>query len=101
MNREQALEYARQMDAADPLAGFRDEFVIADRELIYLDGNSLGRLPKRTSDLIKRVVDTQWGGGLVRGWSEWIDLPQRAGSKIAQLIGAQTDEVMACDSTSV
>jgi kynureninase len=90
------------MDTKDPLAPFRDEFVFDDPSLIYLDGNSLGRLPKRTAALMRGLVEEQWGGRLVRGWGEhWIDLPQRLGAKIASLIGAQPDEVLVCDSTSV
>jgi kynureninase len=96
-----AVEHARHLDEIDPLREFRNEFVIDDPEVIYLDGNSLGRLPKRTSELLRHVVDKQWGGGLVTGWSDWIDLPKRIGAKIARLIGADEDEVLVCDSTSV
>jgi kynureninase len=89
------------LDREDPLASFRERFEIDDPDLIYLDGNSLGRLPKRTRVVVSEVVD-QWSSILVRGWGEgWIDLPQRIGSKIAELIGAEPDEVVACDSTSV
>ena len=96
------VEIAREMDSQDVLVGFRDEFVIDDPELIYLDGNSLGRLPKRTALMMREVVDRQWGERLVRGWSEgWVDLPRRVGAKIARLIGAQEDEVLVCDSTSI
>jgi kynureninase len=58
---------ALALDAADPLAGFRDRFVIADERLIYLDGNSLGRLPRSTVDRLGRAVVEEWGGDLVRG----------------------------------
>ncbi len=96
------LEYAQALDAHDPLAPFRDEFVIADPDLIYLDGNSLGRLPKRTARRVQEVVDKEWGQRLIRGWHEgWFTASQRIGGKIAQLIGAQPDEVIVCDSTSV
>jgi kynureninase len=98
----EAIERARHLDADDPLAHFRHEFVIDDPDLIYLDGNSLGRLPKRTAELLKQLIEQQWGGRLVRGWGEhWIDLPRRIGAKIATLIGANEDEVLVCDSTSV
>jgi kynureninase len=96
------LEYARSLDAQDPLAKFRDKFVIDDADVIYMDGNSLGRLPKRTIARVREVVENQWGKRLVRGWGEgWMDAPTRIGGKIAQLLGAQNDEVIVADSTSV
>ncbi len=95
------LEEARALDAADPLASFRDRFVISDPDLIYLDGNSLGRMPKKTAEVLDRLK-RDWGDRLVRGWGEgWYDLPRRLGAKIAKLIGAGEDEVIVCDSTSV
>ncbi|MBE2266732.1 MAG: kynureninase, partial [Anaerolinea sp.] len=94
--------YALELDRADDLAQFRDEFVIDDPDLIYLDGNSLGRLPRRSVERMREVVEREWGSRLIRGWNEgWFTLPQRVGAKIAQLIGAQADEVIAADSTSV
>ncbi|GAB4124760.1 MAG: kynureninase [Roseiflexaceae bacterium] len=94
--------YAEQRDAQDPLAHFRDRFVIADPELIYLDGNSLGRLPKATAELANDLLLRQWGQRLIRGWNEgWFTLPERIGGKIAQLVGAQASEVIVADSTSV
>ncbi len=102
MNQELLLEFAHFKDSVDPLGAFRDEFVIEDPDLIYLDGNSLGRLPKRSIKRMRDLVEVQWGGRLVRGWGEdWIDLPNRIGAKIAKLIGASSDEVLVCDSTSV
>jgi kynureninase len=95
-------EHALDLDRVDELARFRDEFVIDDPDLIYLDGNSLGRLPKRSVERMREVVEREWGSRLIRGWNEgWFTLPQRVGVKIAQLIGAQADEVIAADSTSV
>ena len=67
--------YAESLDAADQLASFRDRFVHQDRDLIYLDGNSLGPLPVRTQARIAEVVDQEWGVGLVRSWDRWIGLP--------------------------
>ncbi|MBI5030491.1 MAG: kynureninase [Chloroflexi bacterium] len=97
-----SLEFAIDLDRHDPLAHFRDEFVIDDPDTIYLEGNSLGRLPKRTADRVRDAVDHEWGQRLIRGWGEgWFTAPQRVGAKIAQLIGAQTDQVIVCDSTSV
>lgn len=94
--------YAQALDAADQLAAFRQRFVQADPELIYLDGNSLGRLPNATTDLADNLVRRQWGERLIRGWNEgWFTGPEQVGAKIAQLIGAQPDEVIVADSTSV
>lgn len=95
------IDEARALDAADPLATFRDRFVISDPDTIYLDGNSLGRMPKAAADVFDRLK-SEWGDRLVRGWGEgWYGLPQRLGAKIAGLIGAELDEVIVCDSTSV
>ena len=97
---ERFREQARILDAEDPLAPFRDRFVLDD--LLYLDGNSLGRLPKATAAVMREAVETQWGGRLIRGWGEgWLEMPRRIGAKIARLVGAEADEVVACDSTSV
>jgi kynureninase len=96
------LEEARALDAADPLSAFRERFVIVDPELIYLDGNSLGRLPRATGERLATVVEYEWGERLVRGWGEgWFDAPQRIGGKLAGLLGAAADEVVLADSTSV
>lgn len=96
------LAYARDRDRRDPLARFREEFMIAEPDLIYLDGNSLGRLPKRTRARLHAVIDREWGQRLIRSWNEgWYEAPQRVGAKIAQLIGAQPDEVIVSDSTSI
>ncbi len=96
------LERARSLDAADPLAGFRDRFDVPEG-VIYLDGNSLGCLPKETPVRLEQVVRGEWGRDLIRSWNsaDWIHLPQRVGAKIAPLIGAQPHEVIACDSVSV
>lgn len=95
-------EYARALDASDELVHFRDAFMVADPELIYLDGNSLGRLPKRAVARLREVVEHEWGQRLIRSWGEgWFTTPQRVGSKIAPLIGAQAEEVLVADSTSV
>ena len=94
--------YARELDASDPLARFRDAFVFDDPELIYLDGNSLGRLPRAAAKRATQLVQHEWGERLIRGWNEgWFDSPERVGAKIARLIGAQPDEVIVADSTSV
>jgi kynureninase len=94
--------YAAELDAADPLASFRNRFIIADPNLIYLDGNSLGRLPQATTGTLERVARDQWGDRLIRNWNEgWFTLPEQIGGKIARLLGAQADEVIVADSTSV
>lgn len=96
------LDKARELDAADPLRDYRDRFDLPDG-VIYLDGNSLGALPKATKARLADVVEREWGQDLIRSWNcnDWIDLPQRVGAKIAPLIGAQPHEVIACDSVSV
>ena len=94
--------YAQSLDAADPLAPFRDRFVRHDRELIYLDGNSLGQLPVRTQARIAEVVDQDWGVGMVRSWNKWIHLPRQAGDMLGDhLLGAAAGQVVVCDSVTV
>jgi len=89
-------------DAADRLRGLRDLFQIDDDE-IYLDGNSLGALPRATPARVREMVEQEWGRGLIRSWNDagWIDLPRRLGDKIARLVGAAPGEVAVADSTSV
>jgi kynureninase len=89
-------------DGQDPLAHFRDEFALPDN-LIYLDGNSLGALPRAAVARTNDVVTQEWGSGLIRSWNgaHWIEAPQRIGDKIARLIGAAPGEVVVADSTSV
>lgn len=96
------LERARELDAADPLAEYRERFAIPEG-VIYLNGNSLGALPKRAPARLAEVVLEEWGKGLIRSWNsaDWIGLPQKVGAKIAPLIGAAPHEVIAADSTSV
>ena len=88
-------------DAADPLAPLRDLFALPDG-VIYLDGNSLGALPKATASRVEAVIREEWGVDLIRSWNAagWIDLPQRLGDKIARLIGVGPGEVIVADSTS-
>ena len=96
------LAYARDLDRQDELAAFRSHFVATDPDLIYLDGNSLGRLPKATVALLHDVVDRQWGDRLIRSWNEgWIEAPARIGDKLGQLLGAASGEVTVADSTTV
>jgi kynureninase len=93
--------YAQELDRTDPLAEFVDRFVPAPG-VLYLDGNSLGRLPRSTADRLARVVTEEWGGGLVRSWSTWIELARRVGDLIGvSLLGALPGEVVVSDSTTV
>lgn len=96
------LDRARELDAADPLSTFRTRFALPEG-VIYLDGNSLGALPKAAIERVQQVVTGEWGEGLIRSWNDadWIGLPQRIGAKIAPLIGAQPNEVITADSVSV
>jgi kynureninase len=92
---------AEALDARDPLAAFRGRFVIDDPDRIYLDGNSLGRLPVATRDRLHALVD-EWGTRLVSGWPEWIDAPARVGDLLAEhVLGARPGEVIVSDSTTV
>ncbi len=93
-------------DDADPLAPLRQQFALeqVDQEgVIYLDGNSLGVLPRATADRIRQVVEQEWGAGLIRSWNRagWITLSQHIADKIARLIGARAGEVIVADSTSL
>ena len=94
------LAYARARDAADPLAPLRDRFHLP-HGIIYLDGNSLGPLPRATPGALDTMVRQQWGERLIRSWNEgWIDAPQRLGAKLAPLLAAREDTVIVGDSTS-
>jgi kynureninase len=90
------------LDRDDPLAGFRDQFHLREG-LIYLDGNSLGALPRRTMPRLEQVAAQEWGEGLITSWlgAEWITAPRRVGDKIARLLGAEPGEVIVADSTSI
>jgi kynureninase len=98
VDRETCLSFDRQ----DPLASVRDEFALPEG-VIYLDGNSLGALPRQTLPRMTQVIGEEWGSGLIRSWNDahWIDAPARIGDKIARLIGARSGEVIVADSTSV
>jgi kynureninase len=95
------LSLAHQLDAQDVLSPFRDRFVITDPDLIYLDGNSLGRLPKATVEYMQQAIEVDWGERLIRLWNDgWVHTPNELGARIARLIGAQPDEVLVCEATS-
>jgi kynureninase len=90
------------LDAADPLASFRDRFVIPDPEIVYFDGNSLGRPPLAALERLARVAAQEWAGELIRGWDHWLAAPRRVGDLLGtELLGARPDEVAICDSTTV
>ena len=91
-----------KMDANDPVSHLRGRFDLPDG-VIYLDGNSLGALPKGVDARLHKAVTEEWGKGLIRSWNDadWYPAPQRTGAAIARLIGAGADEVVVCDSTSV
>lgn len=97
------LERARALDATDPLGDFRARFEIPDSEVVYLDGNSLGRPPLAARDALRDAVD-RWSEALIRGWTEesWLDYPLRVGDLLARgVLGARPDEVAVGDSTTV
>ena len=90
------------LDATDPLAAKREEFVLP-KDTIYLDGNSLGAMPKVAALRANQVLNEQWSQDLIKSWNnhQWIDLPHTVGEKIAPLLGAAPGQVICCDSTSV
>lgn len=95
-------KYAVQLDTEDILAPYRDQFVIDDPDLVYLDGNSLGRMPKVAVQRARQVVEEEWGKDLIRGWNKgWWEAPSRAGDKIGQLIGAAPGQVLVNDTVSL
>src|SRR5437667_12357949 len=102
MTRQTDLAYAAELDAHDPLAHFRGRFVITDPDLIYMDGNSLGRLPQVTVILAEGLIQHQWGERLIRNWNEgWFTATELVGPKIARLIGAEPDGRIGACCTSV
>jgi kynureninase len=96
------LDEARALDLTDPLHEARERFILPDG-VIYLDGNSLGALPKATSPHLFDVVERQWGEDLITSWNKhgWIDWPQRIAAKLAPIVGARPSELLIADSTSV
>jgi len=98
---ELSIERARELDAADPLAGYRERFYWEDPSLIYLNGNSLGALPKATKHRLEQMIAQEWGTALVRSWEHWVDLPQQAGEAVAPLIGAAPGQTLVTDSTTI
>jgi kynureninase len=96
------IEYALELDRADPLAHFRQRFLITDPDLCYLDGNSLGRLPHQTIAAVSDFLTHEWGREVVTGWSHWVDEAQPAGDLLGRsVLGAGAGQVLVCDTTSV
>lgn len=95
-------DFAVQSDANDPLRQFRGRYVASDPDLIYLDGNSLGRAPARAGGIVDSVVRTEWADRLIQSWNDrWWDLQLTLGDKLAPLVGASLGEVIISDSTTV
>jgi kynureninase len=93
--------YALELDKNDPLAHFKSQFVVADPEMCYLDGNSLGRLPKETISAVNNLM-TEWGSEVVTGWGHWVDEAQPTGDLLGQAaLGAGPGQILVCDTTSV
>src|SRR3972149_11218369 len=95
-------EEVASWDDADPLRSFRDEFELPDG-VLYLDGNSLGALPKKTAARLHQIGTEEWGRDLIRSWNahDWIRYPRRVGDRTAKILGAAPGQVIAADSTSV
>ena len=96
------LDDCRGMDARDPLAPLREQFELPPG-VIYLDGNSLGAMPKASLARAREVITQEWGTGLIRSWNTagWFELPRRLGNKLGRLIGASDGEVVVTDTTSI
>ncbi len=95
-------DFAEQLDRQDQLASYREQFVFSDPDLIYLDGNSLGMMPKVAQERSRQVVDEQWGADLIRGWNKgWWEAPLRVGDRIGQLIGAAPGQTIVGDTVSI
>ena len=95
-------QFALDLDARDPLARFRSQFVNSDPNICYLDGNSLGRLPLATIDAVNNFMKDEWGPEVVTGWGHWVDEAQPTGDLIGRAtLGAAAGQVLACDTTSV
>jgi len=102
MKMESAFREAIALDAQDELSGYRSKFISGDEKLIYLDGNSLGKLPAESKTIIEHSVNYEWGERLIRSWNEdWFTKNIELGDKIARIAGASKGEVVITDTTSV
>ena len=97
-----SLNEIKKLDQSDPISNFRNEFHFQKKDLLYLDGNSLGRLPKKTIRDLSSFITEEWGNQLVEGWENWINEAQVSGDLLAKnVLGANSGEVLVCDTTSV
>ena len=95
-------EFIKALDQNDPLSEYQNEFHVTDKDLCYMDGNSLGRLPLKTIEKISSFLKDEWGRELVEGWEHWINEAQVIGDLLAEsILGARKGEVLVCDTTSV
>ena len=102
MNFSTTLDFAKQLDQRDSLASYREQFVVNDPDLIYLDGNSLGRLPKSVIERMQKAVEEEWGSDLIRGWNKgWWESPKSIGDKIGSILGAAEGQIVVGDQTSI
>ena len=102
MNMDFSRDYARKLDDEDELADYRKKFFSADANMIYMDGNSLGRLPLNTVGRVEQIIKEEWGEKLIRSWGvNWFQSPIQVGEKIAQLVGAGPGQVAVSDSTTI
>src|SRR5919198_1716872 len=102
INFSSSLDFAKQLDSQDSLASYRKQFFINDPDLIYLDGNSLGRLPKSVIERMKKAVEEEWGTDLIRGWNKgWWESPARIGDKMGLFLGAERGQIVVGDQTSI
>ena len=102
MTIDTSRDYARTLDQADELAGYRQRFFNADADMIYMDGNSLGKLPIQTMERVNEIVREEWGTRLIRSWGiNWFKSPLVVGEKIAHLVGAAPGQVAVSDSTTI
>ena len=93
--------YAEELDAADPLGEYRERFALDDASLTYLNGNSLGALPRAVMWRLDHLVREEWGTALARSWDHWVDLPGSAGDLVGELTGAAPGQVLVTDNTTV
>ena len=102
MKLDLSRDYACKLDEQDELASYRKQFSNTDADMIYMDGNSLGKLPLRTVERVEQIVKDEWGTKLIRSWGiNWFESPIKVGEKIAQLVGAAQGQVAVSDSTTI
>src|SRR6202163_3767521 len=102
MQQAHTREAMTARDLADPLRGFRERFVVPEG-LIYLDGNSLGLMPRTAASVLNHTIEQEWGHDLIRSWNSagWFDMPLRLGDRVGALMGAAPGQTVVCDTTSI